>query len=227
MTEEKGPPVIPLDDLKGIKFNLARLERYLDRNPKLPFQLRRNPESDVTDLVRSTCKRLSESSKYVEINNTKFLNDYANSLNWEQVKGYQTHCHRFGFNLDELPERDLINLSCFAIILAFGSQIYPQSDIIKIGVHNMYKKYPKLDAASLHGITTQDIRAFFEFKLSESVCESLKQYIHEIVRVLLVKSLDDFADYVYNIIDLAWIKSQTKNLSAIETIQWELNDKHH
>eukprot|EP01083_Nonionella_stella_P038939 105895_1 len=227
MTEEKGPPVIPLDDLKGIKFNLARLERYLDRNPKLPFQLRRNPESDVTDLVRSTCKRLSESSKYVEINNTKFLNDYANSLNWEQVKGYQTHCHRFGFNLDELPERDLINLSCFAIILAFGSQIYPQSDIIKIGVHNMYKKYPKLDAASLHGITTQDIRAFFEFKLSELVCESLKQYIHEIVRVLLVKSLDDFADYVYNIIDLAWIKSQTKNLSAIETIQWELNDKHH
>eukprot|EP01084_Bolivina_argentea_P293361 504522_1 len=212
-------------DWKDCNLNFSKLMLFLDKNPKLPFKLRRELESDVTELVRASCQRLSESSKYVGINK-EVLKECASNLAWEEMSGYQTNCDRFGLNSkNELSERDMINLSCFSVILAFGST-EDQHDIIRTGLANMYKKYPKLDAASLNGITVDEVSAFFGMKLLHSVCELLTQYIREIVRVLLLKRLGDFCDYVYNIIDMAWIKSQTKNLSAIETIQWELNDKH-
>eukprot|EP01083_Nonionella_stella_P172883 594659_1 len=227
MSSIPWPGAGPNLDWKGSKLNFANLMRFLDKKPKLPFKLRRNPEADVTELVRTSCERLSESAKYVGINHD-FLEEYAEDLPWQEMNEYQTHCDRFGFNLNEneLSERDMINLSCFSVILAFRST-EDQRDLIQTGVHNMFKKYPKLDVTSLNGITVHEVAEFFDRKMLQSVCEVLTQYIHEIMRVLLIKRLNDFADFVYNIIDMAWIKSQTKNLSAIETIQWELNDKHH
>eukprot|EP01084_Bolivina_argentea_P293362 504523_1 len=213
------------NDWKDCNLNFSKLMRFLDKNPKLPFKLRRNLESDVTELVRGSCKRLSECAKYVNIDKD-LLKECATDLPWEEMTGYQTNCDRFGFNLkSELTERDMINLSCFSVVLAFGSTEDQHSHIRK-GLHNMYQKYPKLDAASLNGITVEEVSRLFGMKLNHSVCEFLTQYIQEIVRVLLLKRLDDFCDYVYNVIDMAWIKSQTKKLSAIETIQWELDDKH-
>eukprot|EP01084_Bolivina_argentea_P249332 417332_1 len=226
MSSIPWPGAGPNLDWKGSKLNFANLMRFLDKKPKLPFKLRRNPEADVTELVRTSCERLSESAKYVGINHD-FLEEYAEDLPWQEMNEYQTHCDRFGFNLNEneLSERDMINLSCFSVILAFRST-EDQRDLIQTGVHNMFKKYPKLDVTSLNGITVHEVAEFFDRKMLQSVCEVLTQYIHEIMRVLLIKRLNDFADFVYNIIDMAWIKSQTKKLSAIETIQWELNDKH-
>eukprot|EP01083_Nonionella_stella_P149998 477138_1 len=212
-------------DWKDCNLNFSKLMLFLDKNPKLPFKLRRELESDVTELVRASCQRLSESSKYVGINK-EVLKECASNLAWEEMSGYQTNCDRFGLNSkNELSERDMINLSCFSVILAFRST-EDQRDLIQTGVHNMFKKYPKLDVTSLNGITVHEVAEFFDRKMLQSVCEVLTQYIHEIMRVLLIKRLNDFADFVYNIIDMAWIKSQTKKLSAIETIQWELNDKH-
>eukprot|EP01083_Nonionella_stella_P038941 105897_1 len=202
----------------------ASLYRFLDKNPKLPFKLRGHCEADMTDLVRSSCKTLVQSCKYIDIN-YPLLTDYATRLNWQGMNEYQTNCNKFEFNFEDLTERDIINLSCFSVLLGIGSP-NDQSDIIKVGVHNMYLRYPKLDAASLNGITVDEVAAFFEMKLETSVCEMLRQYIQQIVRVLLLKRLRDFADYVYNIIDVAWIKSQTDNLSAIETIQWDSSDQN-
>eukprot|EP01083_Nonionella_stella_P038940 105896_1 len=206
----------------------ATLDHFLAKNPKLPLKLKLNcdSDSDVTELVRSSCQRLTQSCKYMDIN-YHILSDYfkTNGLNWQGMDEYQTNCNKSELNFEEFTERDIINLSCFSVLLAIGSQ-NDQSDILKIAVHNMFRKYPKLDTASLNGITVDEVAAFFEGKLQRSVCEMIRQYIQEIVRVLLIKRLRDFTDYVYNIIDMAWIKSQTKNLSAIETIQWELNDKH-
>eukprot|EP01083_Nonionella_stella_P257005 880131_1 len=51
----------------------------------------------------------------------------------------------------------------------------------------------------------------------------IRKCIEEIIHILSLKDFTDFAAYVYYHIDLAWIKSQTKELSALQDVEWILN----
>ena len=200
---------------------------------------------DVVNLIRNSCQKLSENAQYIDINYDK-ISSYAQSLNREEIESlFSPHTWNYQQSSDKQisisSEKDIINVSCYFIILQFGSgfrrTLHKYCDgrgasvTIGVGIQNMYKKYPSLDCKSLSNINYEEIGKLFEINYSKSLplkslCHMISKCINECVDVLKSKGFNDFASYIYHLIDISYIKSQTQtpDLYGLECIDFYVDN---
>eukprot|EP01084_Bolivina_argentea_P033132 61313_1 len=186
-----------------------------------------NSNINILSLIRSSCKTLSENAKFIEIN-YNYIEKYAQLLDKKEINNLFVGSTWNMEQKDEIKldtERDIINVSCYFIMLQFGSGYRKilhkycsgrgASLTIGVGIQNMFKKYPHMNCKVLNGINIKEISQLFDIDYSKndvlkSFCDLIRKCIQETVDVLDLNNCNDFADYIYKKINEAWIHHQIK-----------------
>ena len=240
-------------DQKEENLSLSSLFVSDEFAPPIPFNW---PKSDklklndpnVVELIRCSCKYLSENTKYIDIN-YDYISKYAQSLDRKEIESlFSPHTWNYqqtdDNKLEIENERDIINVSFLFIILQFGSGFrrtlhkYCQgrgaSVTIGVGTQNLFRKYPKLDVESLSNITIEEISKLFKIDYSDStalksLCDMIRKCIAECVQVLKSLGFTDFASYIYHLIDTGYIESQTTtaDLNGLQTVDFYVDNNNN
>ncbi len=137
-----------------------------DYAPPVPFNWAiygdlRLTAPNVVELVRNSCEKMCQNSKYIDINYS-YLAEYAKTKlggKWKRKKESEINDEAeiksdWISEMKNISERETINLLCLFMILRFGSGFDLQcaAENIGIGIQNMHEKYGSLNTATLNSI---------------------------------------------------------------------------